>query len=50
MMTFTIKTLILKSVLNNYYKDLDKWIIKNNIKTIYLPYVTQGIGKKFIKR
>ena len=35
---------------DNYYKNLDKWIIKNNIKTIYLPYVTQGNWKKIYKK
>ena len=35
---------------DNYYKDLDKWIIKNNIKTIYLQYVTQGNWKKIYKK
>ena len=35
---------------NNYYEDLNKWIIKNNIKTIHLPYVTQGNWKKIYKK
>ena len=34
----------------NYYEDLDKWIIKNNINTIHLPYVTQGNWKKIYKK
>ena len=35
---------------NNYYEDLNKWIIQNNIKTIHLPYVTQGNWKKIYKK
>ena len=34
----------------NYYEDLDRWIIKNNINTIHLPYVTQGNWKKIYKK
>ena len=41
---------IITTSFDNYYKDLDKWIVKNNIKTIYLPYVTQGNWKKIYKK
>ena len=40
----------LESSFENYYNDLDKWIEKNNIKIIYLPYVTQGNWKKIYKK
>ncbi len=35
---------------DNYYRELDKWIVKNNIKIIHLPYVTQGNWKKIYKK
>ncbi len=41
---------IITTSFDNYYKDLDKWIVKNNIKTIHLPYVTQGNWKKIYKK
>ena len=34
----------------NYYKDLNNWIIKNNIKIIHIPYVTQGNWKKIYEK
>ena len=40
----------LESSFENYYNDLDKWIEKNNIKIIYLPYVTQVNWKKIYKK
>ena len=33
-----------------YYENLDKWISKNHIREIYLPYVTQGNWKKIYKK
>tara|TARA_A100001011_G_scaffold387603_1_gene465683 strand:- start:46 stop:1227 length:1182 start_codon:yes stop_codon:yes gene_type:complete len=35
---------------DKYYRDLDNWITKNNIKIIHLPYVTQGNWKKIYKK
>ena len=44
------KNINLESSFENYYNDLDIWIKKNNMKIIYLPYVTQGNWKKIYKK
>ena len=43
------KNIEIKTSFEEYYKDLNKWISKNNIKEIHLPYVTQGNWKKIYK-
>ena len=44
----------IKISFESYFEDLNKWIYENNIKEIYLPYVSQGnwnkIYKKIIKK
>ncbi len=44
------KDIEIETSFENYYRDLDKWIIKNKIKVIHLPYVTQGNWKKIYKK
>ena len=44
------KDIEIKTSFEKYYEDLDKWITKNNIKSIHLPYVTQGNWKKIYKK
>ena len=35
---------------DNYYDELNKWINKNNLNEIYLPYVTKGNWKNIYKK
>ena len=44
------KNIDIETSFDNYYSDLDKWIVKKNIKIIHLPYVTQGNWKKIYKK
>ena len=44
------KDIEIKTSFEEYYEDLNKWIIKNNIKEIHFPYVTQGNWKKIYSK
>ena len=44
------KDIEIKTSFETYFDDLHKWITNNNIKEIYLPYVTQGNWKRIYKK
>ena len=40
----------IKISFDNYYEELVKWIIENNVKVVHLPYVTEGNWKNIYKK